>query len=147
MTKTYRVYNKCKYDIGVQLVNNQTVCITPNSFRLLTADDILYIESICSTVKVFSQKYLVIIDPDNGQEISLQEVGGYTEEDRPVHMNDDEIIAQLKQPAKKLEAWIATVDDAAELHGIYEVAKTMDLPASKLKLLTQYMPDKDFLAE
>lgn len=43
MSNMYRVYNKCKYDIGLNLANNNMqVNIIPGSFRPLSADDILF---------------------------------------------------------------------------------------------------------
>ena len=55
----YRVYNECKYDIGVRLVNGQEIVIRHNSFQMLTADDINYIESVCTEIKFFAKKMLV----------------------------------------------------------------------------------------
>lgn len=102
---------------------------------------------MCTHTKFFSQRMLVIVDPATGEELTLEQIGGYTDETMPIHMNDDQIMAQLKMSTNKIKAWIETIEDAAELHSIYEVAKSMDLPASKLKLLASYMPEKDFLAE
>ena len=142
----YRVYNKCKYDIGVVNVDGRQLTIKSGSFQPLTANDILYIESICRANKFFSQKMLVAYDKD-GNEINLDQLGLHVDEDVPVHLDDDSIEAKLKQSVKKIEEWIDTIEDPAELHGIYEVAKTMDLPASKLKVLNAKMPNKDFMAE
>jgi len=61
----YRVVNKCKYDIGVTLPSQQDIVIKGGSFQLLTADDIMYIESICREVKFFSKRMLVPYDAEN----------------------------------------------------------------------------------
>ena len=55
----YRVWNRCKHTIGVQLLNGRSLAIKPNSFQLLSMADIQYIESICRTVRYFSSKMLV----------------------------------------------------------------------------------------
>lgn len=142
----YRVYNRCKYDIGVQLINGVQHNIKPDSFQLLSADDILYIESICNVDKFFAKKMLVVVDT-NGKEVDLAELGIAAEESAALHHNDEEIIAALKQSVKKIEAWLSTIEDPAELHSIYEVAVKLDLPASKLSVLDKKIPDKDWLGK
>lgn len=142
----YRVYNRCKHLIGVQLLNGRSLMIRPGSFQLLSAEDIAYIESICKTVRYFSSKMLVPTD-DRGNDIPLDEFGIATYADEHVHMNDDEINAMLKKSAKQVESWLEKIEDPAELHAIYLVAKGMDLSAAKLKVLTAKMPNKDFLGD
>ena len=97
----YRVYNKCKYDIGVKLVNGQRVVIRPNSFQMLTADDISFIESICTENKFFAKKMLVPHD-ETGKPVDFQQLGMFVEEDPFPHLNDEEIAAMLKQSGKKI---------------------------------------------
>lgn len=139
-----RVYNRCKYDIGVTLLSGQNIVINAGSFQLLTANDIIYIESICAVDKYFSQRMLVPVG-DDGKDIELESVGLIPDTSVQVHLSDEEVAAMLKQSIKKIEAWISEIDDPVELHSIYEVAKTLDLPASKLKVLSDKMPDKEFL--
>lgn len=141
----YRVFNKCKYNIGVVLANGQKISIRAGSFQLMSADDISYTESVCTEDKYFAQRMLVPYDGE-GNEVNLSEMGMYIDVSDTPHLSDDEIRAMLKQSVKKLEAWLANIEDPAELHGIYEVAKGMDdLPANKLRVLNQKMPNKDFI--
>lgn len=142
----YRVVNECKYDIGVKLMNGQQVVIKSHSFQMLTLDDINFIESICVENKFFAKKMLVVYD-ETGKPVEFEKIGMFVEEDPFPHLNDDEIAALLKQSTKKIEEWLNGVNDPAELHGIFEVAKTMDLPASKLKVLNAKMPEKDIIGE
>ncbi len=144
--KRLRVYNRCKYDIGVSLINGASVAIRAGSFQLLTVNDILYIESICANAKFFSSKMLVAVD-DSGKDVAFEQLGLYPDDTAEPHMNDEEIAAMLKQSVKKIEAWIEPISDPAELDAIYLVAKSMDLPASKTKVLSAKMPDKDWLGE
>lgn len=144
--KRLRVYNRCKYDIGVSLINGASVAIRAGSFQLLTVNDILYIESICANTKFFSSKMLVAVD-DSGKDVAFEQLGLYPDDTAEPHLNDEEITAMLKQSVKKIEAWIETINDPAELDAIYLVAKSMDLPASKTKVLSTKMPDKDWLGE
>lgn len=142
----FKVFNRCKYDIGVSLLNGRQMSIKAGSFQLMTAGDILYIESICNRNKLFSQKMLVPVGSD-GNDIELDQLGMHPEEDLPVHMDDKSIEGMLKMSAKKIEEWISSIEDPAELHGIYEVAMKMDLPQSKLKILSTRMPEKDFIED
>ena len=140
----YRVWNKCKYDIGVTLINGQQLNIKAGSFQLLTVNDILFIESICNSTKFFSAKMLVPID-NAGKEIPLDELGLYVDENTVTHMDDSEIEAMLKKSVKQIETWLNNIEDMAELHAIFEVAKKLDLSASKLRLLNTKMPYHDWL--
>lgn len=89
---------------------------------------------------------LVAVDKE-GKEVDFEKIGIYVEEGVPVHMNDDEIKAILHKPVKQVEAWFKNIEDPAELHAIFVVAKTMDLPASKLKILKAKLPAKEWLED
>lgn len=136
--------NKCKFDIGVKLPNNNDIVIKAGSFQLLTADDIVYIESICRTTKLFAKRMLVPCD-QSGNEVPFDKLGAFIEEDPSPHKDDEEIAAMLKQSNAKIRAWLDGIDDPVELHAIAEVAKSMDLTSGKLKLLQEKMPEVDFI--
>lgn len=140
----YRVYNECIYDIGVKLMSGIDVVIKPYSFQLLTVNDILYIESICATRKFFGEKMLVAKDM-SGKVVPFEELGLIESDSDNKHYSKEEIEAALKQTAKKIEAWIENITEPSELHAIIEVAKEMDLSASKLKILTAKVPDAEIL--
>ena len=144
--KKLRVLNKTKFDIGVTLLSGQQIIIRHNSFQLMTPDDIMYVESLCTKKKPFSQRMLVPVDSD-GKELTLDQIGLYPDDSHPVYMDDDEIKAALKQTNKKIEAWLEAIEDPAQLYAIAEVAKSMDLPASKLTIIAKKVPTQDFLAE
>ena len=144
MTKMYRLYNRCVYDIGVTLPNGQSPNIKPNAFILVNAYDILHIDSVCSKVKFISAKMLVPVD-DNGNEMTLEQLGGYTDTSTPVHLSNNEISAMLKKSNKQIEAWLNDINDPAELHAIFEAVQQMDLPTSKMRILSAKMPNKDWL--
>lgn len=141
----YRVFNRCKYDIGVTLTSGMQVNIRPGMFQLMTDDDIMMIETSCRDKRFFSQKMLVPTDK-TGKDIPLEMIG-IVEDKEHEHKSDEDIIAALKQPVKKFEAWLDGITDEEELHGIYEVAKGIDLPKSKLTILNDKMPNKDWLDE
>ena len=143
----YRVYNRCNHAIGVYVNNGQqSINIKPGSFAVLAVNDILYIESICNRKKFFSAKMLVPVD-DSGKDLTLETIGGFTDESTEVHYDVKEIETNLKKPFNAVKAWISKINDPVEIHAVWEVGKGMDLPASKLKLLQAKMPNKDLLED
>lgn len=144
MEQRYRVTNTCKYAIGVHLSNGQDIAVAPGSFQLMTIDDIVFIESGCPMTKPFSKRMFVVTD-SAGKEVDFESLGAYIEKDPVPHMTDTEIENMLKQPIKKIDAWLSQIEDPAELHGILQVAKSMDLTASKLKLLSEKMPEAEVI--
>ena len=143
--KKFRVFNRCKYDIGVNLMSGQQPNIKAGSFIMLSINDILYIEST-SKRKIFSAKMLVAVD-ENGKDVELEELGGYPDPYSTPQLNDEEIVDKLGKSAKVIAAWLKDIDEPEELHAIFEVAKTLDLPASKLKVIQAKMPSKDVLED
>ena len=143
--KLYYVHNKCKHDIGVTKASGMHITIKAGSFQLLSEADILIIEGSCGEKKFFASRMLVIVDPDTKKEIGLEMLGVWVDPDEPKHLSDDEITAMLKKPVKQVETWLENMNDPAELHAVYLVAKKMDLPKSKLTILSDKMPQKDWL--
>ena len=144
--KMFRVYNKCNYDIGITLTSGQKPIIRKGSFLPMTVNDILYLESVASGRKPFSSKMLVAVG-DDGKDLTLEDLGGYTDTYSEKHYNADEISANLRKPAKQMEKWLSEITDPVELHGIFEIAKEMDLPNSKMKILREKNPNLDPLDE
>ena len=87
-----------------------------------------------------------MITDDQNQEISIESLG-LPRAASDAHQSDDEIIAHLKQSAKKIEEWVSEITDREELHAIYTVAKSIEseLSFAKIKALKKYIPDKDWL--
>lgn len=139
-----RVYNRCNYDIGVTLTSGQKPNIRKGSFLPLSVDDILYIESIARGRKPFSSKELVPVS-ESGQDLSLEDLGGYTDTYTEKHFSETEIEAKLSKSAKQIETWLKDIDDPVELHAIAEKASSMDLTGSKLKVIQNKVPNIDVL--
>lgn len=141
--KVFRVYNRCGYDIGITLTSGIKPVIRAGSFLPMSVNDILYLESIArGKKKPFSSKELVPVS-DDGKDLTLEDLGGYTDTYSEKHFGEEEISANLKKSAKQVEVWLAGIEDMIELHTIMEVAVKMDLPNSKMKLIKAKLPDAD----
>ena len=60
-------------------------------------------------------------------------------------LDADVIRKKLNQRAPQLRAWLDGVTEPYLLDAICDVAAEMDLPASKLQLLQERMPGREFL--
>ena len=143
-TTLFRVYNRTNYDIGITLTSGQKPVIRANSFLPLSVNDILYIESTALRSKPFSAKILVAED-DNHKEMSLEDLGGYTDPYTEKHYDVDEITAQLEKSAKSIANWIKDIENPVELDAIRAIAEQMDLPGSKLKIIQAKVPNRNLL--
>ena len=138
----YRVYNTCKYNLGVKVQGNMQYNVRHGSFILLNANDLVFIENECQKDKFFAKGMLEVRDDDNNK-VDIMNFRIVAEEDQ--HNTDNDIQEHLKQSAKKIEAWLDTIEDKAELYAVWDVAKEMDLPASKLKVLNAKIPNKEWI--
>lgn len=145
-TKVYRVENRCKYDIGVRLVNGTFRNVEAGSFMPLTVDDIMFIEGLCKKKKYFTQRYLVPVD-EYGKDVPMDQLGLVKAKNAVAHLDEAEISAALKQSPAKIEKWLDQFSDPVELDEICEIAKSLDLPMNKVKVLKAKCPNKDWLGQ
>ena len=139
-----RVFNTTNHDIGITLSSTQQRVIRAGTFLPMSVDDILYIESNSSRAKPFSSKTFVIKTADN-KDLTLEDLGGFTDPYVKKHFDADEIAANLSKSAKHIAAWLKEIDDPIELDAIKDMAEKMDLPGSKLKLIQAKIPNLNLL--
>jgi hypothetical protein len=105
----------------------------------MTQDDIEY---IMSRSNLFQKGYL---REQEGSTV-VADCGIDTVND-PNFLDDDMLRKKLTQTPKKLGEWLDTVTCEHTMDRIYDVAMTMDLPLTKLKVLNEKMPDRNILGE
>lgn len=137
MEKT-RVYNQRKYDVGLLLQNGSERVIHSGSFTLLSRDDIEYLISIAPAL-FEGEKQLSI--EDRALAVQL----GVIDSAQAEQMDAETIRKKLGLRAGQLKTWLDGIVEPYLLDAIYDVAMTMDLPASRLQLLQERMPDREFI--
>ena len=133
-----RVYNPLKFNIGLILANGTERTVLAGSYTLLTKEDIEYLASIAP--KLFmGEKQLRLED----RELAV-ELGFIESVDQPV-LNEEEIRKNLSQRVSHVKTWLDGIEEPFIIDIICDVAAQMDLPASKLQLLQERMPSREFL--
>ena len=133
-----KVYNARKYAVGLVLQNGAERVILPGSFALLTRDDIEYAGAIAPQLFV-GEKQLYLEDRELAAQL------GFIDDPATPTMDAEEIKKKLGLRPAQVKAWLDTVQEGYLLDSICDVAATMDLPASKLQLLQDRLPEREFL--
>ena len=105
----------------------------------MTQDDIEY---IMSRSNLFQKGYL---REQEGSTV-VADYGIDTVND-PNFLDDETLKKKLTMSAKKLGEWLDTVTAEHTLDRIYDAAMNMDLPMTKLKVLSEKMPERNILGE
>ena len=133
-----KVYNARKYAVGLVLQNGAERVILPGSFALLTRDDIEYAGAIAPQLFV-GEKQLYLEDRELAAQL------GFIDDPATPTMDAEAIKKKLGLRPAQVKAWLDTVQEGYLLDAICDVAATMDLPASKLQLLQDRLPEREFL--
>lgn len=133
-----RVYNPRKFAIGLTLANGTERTVLPGSFTLLSKEDIEHLASFAPAL--FQNEKLLRVEDRS----LTAELGFIDSTDKPV-LDEEEIRRCLSQRVSQVKTWLDGIDEAFLLDAICDVASTMDLPASKLQLLQERMPEREFL--
>lgn len=135
MNERVRVNNVTPYAIGLKSQSGVEYNIRPHAFVMMHRDDVEYNMAIAP--KLFASPVRLVVEDQD-----LNDIMGVvpTEE---IACDIETIEKMLKCSASKIEAWMNDNNYPHILETVFEVAKTMDLPASKIKVLQKFMPNRD----
>lgn len=133
-----RVYNQRKYSIGLILQNGAERVIHPGSFALLARDEIEYLASIAPSL-FDGEKQLRLEDRALAAQL------GFVDDAQAETLDAEAIRKRLSQRVPQVRVWLEGVTEPYLLDAICDVAAEMDLPASKLQLLKERMPEREFI--
>lgn len=128
--KRYKVENKNKFDVGIKFMDGiRQANIKPNSFAMLTEDEIYYLHSIS---KLFSRKILTVADQQINENL------GFVEEKSSI--TEEEIETILKSALTKMKKDIQVITEPHQKYTVFEVAKKLysELNGSKLDFLAEF---------
>jgi len=139
MSDKVRVRNVTKYDIGLTNQAGIGYNIKPGLFITMTREDAEYNMAIAP--KLFAPPARLIVEDQD-----LNEVMGI---DHTANEIIDEAVAEkyLKGAAPKLRTWLEENNQPHVLEIVFQVAEKLDLPASKAKILKDFMPARDLMEE
>lgn len=138
MADRVRVRNTTPYDIGVMTQNGLGYNIKAKLFLMLNREDVEYIMAIAP--KLFSHPaQLVVEDEELTQAAGIETV-------KEAAYDDATIEKILKGSASKLKTFVE--ENKKNLHVLEMLclaSAEMDLPVSKVKVLQEVMPQRDFM--
>lgn len=140
MTERVRVRNATKFDIGLVSQTGLGYNIKAGLFITMNRDDVEY--NMALAPKLFEKPAMLIVeDEDLSQSVGIEDYNKAT-------YSEADIEKILKGTTAKLKAF---VDENKEHHHIIEMLATasekMDLPTSKVKILKEVLPFRDFVED
>ena len=132
-----KVYNDNKFPVGLKSPNELSkrgVNIPPKSFRLVERSEV---ERMSAETTLFSSFTLRFDDKKLMDDVGI-------DEKNPNNLTEEEMRSHLMASANAIKAWLETVTEAHVRAKIYEVADTMDLNNSKMKVLREMNPNYRF---
>ncbi len=133
-----KVLNGRRYDIGLTLSNGTERVVKRDSFVLLPIEEIEYLAGVAP--KLFTGERQLRLE-DRALAVEL----GFIADTASPLFGEAEIRKQLAGRVQQAKAWLDSVQAPYLLDEVYAIAMTMDLPASKLQLLQEKMPDREML--
>ncbi len=110
----------------------------PGSFAVLARDEIEYLASIAP--RLFAgEKQLKLEDRALAAQL------GFIESENAETLDAESIRKHLSQRVPLVKSWLDEVKEPYLLDAICDVAAEMDLPASKLQLLKERMPERELI--
>lgn len=138
MTDKVRVRNVSTYDIGLRAINGIEYNIKAGLFIPMNRDDVEY--NMALAPKLFEAPPQLVVQDEELNNIMGVDVASEI---------CDKTVAEkyLKGAANKLRAWLTENNKPNVLEVVFKTAEGMDLPASKIKVLQEFMPNRDFMGD
>lgn len=125
-----KVWNKNKHRVGARYMNGMEVVFEPGSCREVPEEEVLYWST---STGLFKKKHLYFDEKVQPEVVENLHMDGEIEPFK----SDDEVKELLKGNFKKLESYLDNITEAHEKARFVEVAKSMDLTASKIRLIEE----------
>ena len=140
-TEKFRVNNPHPFSVGIVTMEKPYgVVIQPNSFTMLTQDEIDYLISISTLF----QDGVLQVAGEKQKEVA--DTIGLNMENNANFMSDEDIRKKLSGNANQLKKWLETAEmQPYVLDKIAEIAKGMNLSLNKIQVLKEKLPDYEFL--
>ena len=123
LDKKVRVTNPNKFLVGLRLMDNREMVVHPGSFVILDANNISYLNNMCT---LFRKGVLIVEDNEINEFLGL---------DKSYNVSDEEIKDILKKSANIIKIKMEALSEKHILDRFVNIAKDLDLPASKLKVI------------
>lgn len=138
MADRVRVRNTTKYDIGLVTMNGFGYNIKPGLFMMMNRDDVEY--NMALAPMLFEAPARLVVE-----DVELSQIVGI-EDPKTATPTDAELNKILKGSAAKLKDYLEeNKRNEHILERIAALAKQADLPASKIRVMQEALPQRDFV--
>ena len=138
MADRVRVRNATKYDIGLVTMTGFGYNIKPGLFIMMNRDDVEY--NMALAPRLFEAPARLVVE-----DVELAQVVGI-EDPKAATPSDEDLTKILKGSAAKLKDYIEkNKENEHILERLAGLAKKADLPASKIKVMQEALPQRDFI--
>lgn len=140
-TERFRVNNPHPFSVGIVTIDKPYgIVVQPNSFTMLTQDEIDYLISISTLF----QDGVLQVAGEKQKEVA--DTIGIDMENNANFMSDEDIKKKLSGNANQLRKWLDGADmKPYVLDRVAELAKEMNLSMNKIQVLQEKLPNYDFL--
>lgn len=138
MADRVRITNTSTHDVGLVTQSNIEYNIRPGAFITLTKDDAEYMVAIAP--KLFATKErageLRIDNEELAKDLNIAAPGD------PSPADDTVVKKNLSGSANQIKKYVSEIEDPLLIDAICRMAKEMDLPLSKMRVVKEAFPQK-----
>lgn len=139
MTERVRVRNITTFNVGLKAQNGMEYNIKPGTFQTMNREDVEYNMAIAP--KLFAIPPRLVVEDEELNEMMGVEIAG-------AEIIDGAVAEKyLKGSAAKLRTWLEENNQPHVLEIVWETAQKMDLATSKVKVLQEFMPNRNMIEE